>query len=97
MPGAGRGELERGDVGGRLERAPRRDDADRTPPVRELQSRVGLAHDIGRPGRPQLPQGHFPDPTSSPDTKCRWNTKNTIAVGTAATSEPAAITFHEFE
>jgi hypothetical protein len=37
--------------------------------------------------------GHLVDPISSPDTKWRWNAKNTIAVGTAATIDAAATTF----
>jgi hypothetical protein len=38
---------------------------------------------------------HLLVPTSSPETKCRWNAKNTIVVGTAAISAPAATTFHD--
>lgn len=37
---------------------------------------------------------HLSLPTSSPDTKCFWKAKKTIAVGSAASSEPAATTFH---
>ena len=48
---------------------------------------------VSRGGCGQLP-AHLFDPTNSPDTKCFWNAKNTIVVGIAAMSAPAATTFH---
>ena len=38
---------------------------------------------------------HLLAPTRSPETKCFWNAKNTIVVGTAAINAPAATTFHD--
>ncbi|MDQ0575525.1 hypothetical protein QFZ29_001748 [Agromyces albus] len=99
-----RGELERSGIrcrgegddaiglGPRLDRP-----VDQLPPVIEHQSRaVGQhAHDVlGRAcAEPRL-RAHFPEPSVRPDTKWRWNAKNTIAVGSAATIAPEATTFH---
>ena len=62
-----------------------------------LEQRAGTVHGqrdrVGRGGRRQGP-AHLFAPTSRPETNCFWKAKNTIVVGTAAISAPAATTFH---
>ena len=63
-------------------------------PVLQHRARAarGEVDDVASGGRRQFP-AHLFDPTSSPETKCFWNAKNTIVVGMAAIRAPAATTF----
>jgi len=106
VPGPERGQLERRGVEVGLEGRRARGDRRHVPagltPVLEHQPGAvrGLAQHVLRSGRAQRPGHEVPhllEPTSRPDTKCFWNMKKMIAVGSAATAEPAATTFHELE
>src|SRR6201999_4277377 len=51
---------------------------------------------VFRSGAAQCPPpGHLTAPIARPDTKCRWNRRNTATVGTAAMTVPAAMTLHD--
>ena len=106
VPGTQRGRLHRQQVdvpherGGPAWRLWRGDLAvDRAAPVVQDQALLGRGEpdDVAPGRRGQRPGAHLFDPTSRPETNCFWNAKNTIAVGTAATSEPAAMTFQALE